>query len=153
MNFKELVDSTKSVLPTAIGNSQQYMKIERCEPSYEPGTKLKKFFMTIRSSKGNSAYNLILVFKDQVPKEGETDVIPNLRTADMMVRCGCASYRFWGGLANAKHKVQFGPNFPKYKKKTNRPPINPQNKPFICKHIITAVQYLLASGLVTEGVY
>ena len=150
MLYKDLISSTKSVLPTAVANSQQYMRIERCEPSYEAGTKLKKFFMTIRSSKGNSAYNLIVVFKNQVPKEGETDVIPNLHNSDMMCRCGCASYRFWGGYANAKHKVQFGPNFPRYKKKTNRPPVNPQNNPFICKHIIVAVEYLLANGFV-EG--
>lgn len=73
---------------------------------------------------------------------------PTLSKNDVALRCGCADdvYRFH--YARKQQKALFG-NIISYTKKTNRPPINPDNILGMCKHLKNFVSALLEKDYIS----
>lgn len=64
------------------------------------------------------------------------------------VRCDCADFRWRFAFYNAKHKALYGAMPPPYTAKGNRPPVNPNERPGVCKHIMTVFSFMKREGLI-----
>lgn len=80
----------------------------------------------------------------------EYHVLPiNLRRHTVRVACNCLDFYWRFALWNFANGSLEGEKPKPYVKKTNRPPVNPEHKPGICKHLIKTVQVLRQARLVT----
>ena len=70
-----------------------------------------------------------------------------LRTHTVKVACSCLDFRWRFANYNANHGALDGDPPPPYVRKTNRPPVNPQQVPGCCKHILKTVEALMHTGL------
>lgn len=64
---------------------------------------------------------------------------------DVKVRCTCLDFYWRFALYNAKDKSLIGKQPEPYVKKTDRPPVNPDQVPGVCKHIIKLADHLKLS--------
>lgn len=85
-------------------------------------------------------------FKD---KSGKTHSIAKLtmKDHDVLVRCQCLDFYFRFGYYNHLDKSIFGPKPKKYERKTDWfPPVNPDEVPGFCKHVIKTVNEIISQG-------
>jgi hypothetical protein len=68
---------------------------------------------------------------------------------NVKVRCSCLDFRWRFALWNSKDGSLYGDPPGPYKKKTNRPPVNPQRVPALCKHLMKTTIALKQSGVLT----
>lgn len=71
-----------------------------------------------------------------------------LATNNVRVFCSCLDFRWRFAFANSKNNSLYGNVPPPYAKKTDRQPVNPQNVPGVCKHLIKLAETLSESGVV-----
>jgi hypothetical protein len=72
----------------------------------------------------------------------------NLAMHNAKVRCNCMDFHYRFANYNAQDKSLVGKPPPPYVKKTNRPPVNPNQVPGLCKHLLKVVQQVQATGLI-----
>ncbi len=72
-----------------------------------------------------------------------------LNASNVKVRCSCLDFRWRFSLWNSKDGSLYGDPPPPYQKTTNRPPVNPQRVPALCKHLMKTMIALKQAGLVT----
>jgi len=66
----------------------------------------------------------------------------------LRVRCDCLDFYWRFASFNAKDKSLIGAPPRPYQRVSNRGPVNPQEVPGVCKHLIAAVKALKHSGIV-----
>lgn len=71
----------------------------------------------------------------------------SLKSSDVLVRCDCMDFYWRFAVWNKKHKSLLGDPPPPYAKTTDRPPVNPDQKPGTCKHLYRLVKQLKARGM------
>lgn len=83
-------------------------------------------------------------------KDGNEYHIKPLNLADhtVRVRCNCLDFHYRFAFYNAKDKSLIGSAPKPYQRKTNRGPVNPQQVPGVCKHLIAMTKALKHSGIV-----
>lgn len=64
------------------------------------------------------------------------------------VRCNCLDFHYRFANYNSQDKSLVGKPPPLYQRKTNRPPVNPDQVPGMCKHLLKLVEMLRRYGLV-----
>lgn len=64
------------------------------------------------------------------------------------VRCNCLDFHYRFASYNSQDKSLVGRPPPPYQRKTNRPPVNPDQVPGMCKHLLKLVSQLQGQGLV-----
>jgi hypothetical protein len=131
------------------------------------GVKTISFYGEVPSftREGTAKYTQALMFKDvqfaAEPKEGEEDAwkyidmpnikiwmkLPSLEDNHSLVSCSCPDFRFRASVALKKNSALLGRLIP-YQKKTNRPPLNPDDEPIMCKHTFNFLRGLTANGWV-----
>jgi len=72
----------------------------------------------------------------------------NLSEKTMRVRCDCADFYWRFAAYNAKDKSLDGRSPKPYQAKTNRGPVNPQQVPGMCKHLLKIIEVLKDNGAV-----
>lgn len=84
--------------------------------------------------------------------DGETyNITPiSLTKSNVKVRCDCLDFRWRFSVWNDSRNALYGDPPPPYQKKTDRPPVNPNQTPGICKHLIKTVDALGQAGLITN---
>ncbi len=70
-----------------------------------------------------------------------------LNQIDVKVKCGCLDFYYRFAVWNHGDDSLIGNPPPPYIKKTNRPPVNPNKVPGVCKHIIKLTQQLMSQRL------
>ena len=118
----------------------------------------------IRGTTGNP-YESTIVFKrvkleDQdlptnitVKSTGGQDLHINaasLNSTDVQVRCTCLDFYYRFALWNHRKKSLYGDPPDPYVKTTNRPPVNPTQKPGVCKHIYKLMLRLKSQGVMKD---
>ena len=73
----------------------------------------------------------------------------DLKKNDVKVRCECLDFRWRFADYNASKKALYGRKPPPYVPKGNRPPVNPNHVPGVCKHLIKSFEIMMESGLTT----
>jgi len=83
-------------------------------------------------------------------KDGEMYHIKpiQLNNHTVRVRCNCMDFYWRFAAFNAKDKSLIGRAPKAYQPKSNRGPVNPQQKPGVCKHLIALVKALKHSSIV-----
>ena len=71
----------------------------------------------------------------------------SLNSSDVMVRCSCLDFYWRFSLWNMRHKSLFGDGPDPYVKTTNRPPVNPGQRPGVCKHLYKMIQKIKGQGI------
>lgn len=66
-----------------------------------------------------------------------------LANSDVKVRCTCLDFYWRFAVYNFNKKALYGDRPPPYIKKTSRPPVNPMQKPGVCKHIYKLLNTVL----------
>lgn len=158
MKYSDLVKNTPHTNKASVDNVDQSAKIDLKSIDYAKGMKTETFYFEVNSSSKGTKYSVMIMFKGVDENQGLTDEEvamgfkpkPDLSKNDISVRCACPSYRFRFDHANRSSKASVGAKFPKYIKKTNRPPLNPDDTPGLCKHIMEAMDYLIYNGFVHE---
>lgn len=159
LTVKDVVDGTaKFRFPVDKYPQSQFIKIKKVQPYI--GTKLLTFSGEAPSftRNGEAGYNQTIVFKNVEFSEEEPEIDkdkwkyldeykvwykkPGLDDNDISYRCGCKDFQHRISYYLPKHKALFG-NLISYKKKTNREPLNPQEIPFICKHLYNFIKALI----------
>lgn len=116
---------------TAVSGGQQY------EPSI--------MFDEVVYEDSDQADNTTFKAKDRK----EYHIIPiDLTKHNAKVRCNCLDFYYRFAPQNNKDDSLLGPAPPPYIKKTNRPPVNPQKVPGVCKHLLRMVQALKQINIV-----
>lgn len=64
------------------------------------------------------------------------------------VRCNCLDFHYRFANYNLQDKSLIGKPPPLYQRKTNRPPVNPDQVPGMCKHLLKLVETLQGQGLI-----
>jgi len=72
----------------------------------------------------------------------------NLSEKTMRVRCDCPDFYWRFASFNAKDKSLNGRAPKPYQSKTNRGPVNPQQVPGMCKHLLKIIEVLKQNGAV-----
>lgn len=108
---------------------------------YEPSI----MFNDVMFEDGDQNDNVSFVGSD---KE-EHHIMPiQLNQSNVKVRCTCLDFRWRFALWNSKDGSLLGEPPGPYQKKTDRPPVNPQRVPGICKHLMKTMIALKQAGLV-----
>lgn len=84
-----------------------------------------------------------------VAMDGEEYFIqqPSAQNTKVEVTCSCMDFYWRFALANHNDKSLLGPKPQPYYKKTDRAPVNPNQSPGMCKHLMK-----LANGLIESGI-
>jgi hypothetical protein len=128
-----------------------------------PFTKTNDLKVTTVINSSGKKYDNTILFKDVVYEDSDQDdnvtftasdgeeyniePIP-LSGSEIQVTCNCLDFRWRFSLWNADDKSLYGKNPPPYRKKTNRPPNNPDQTPGVCKHLIKSIEALKQAHLV-----
>ncbi len=72
----------------------------------------------------------------------------SLSGATVRVRCSCLDFRYRFSVWNNAKDALYGEPFPPFRRTSNRPPVNPDRVPGLCKHIIKAVEALTQAGII-----
>jgi len=129
-----------------------------------PDSKNLKITAVARSLESGKKYDTVISFNDVeyepddssqnitfVAVDGEKyHVKPiSLRNHTCRVACNCLDFYWRFAMWNFNTDSLEGPKPPPYvRKTTNRPPVNPERKPGLCKHLIRTVQALRQARLV-----
>lgn len=120
-------------------------------------------------TKANAVYNPKILFSEvefHTPENEEEVADPNTLTLEgkngkeftispiilaknnVKVQCNCLD--FWWRFSHYNHKDQslLGMDVGMYRKKTNRPPVNPRQVPAMCKHLLKLAIELKNNGIV-----
>lgn len=161
--LKDLADGTGRFRHSPSEYPQaKFVNIDKIVPSL--GVRTLTFFGNIPSfTRREAAYNQTILFKNvkfadtqidknyvQIPdNEDIWYEKPKLDGNEVSVRCGCQDYRFRFMYANKLDRALFG-NLISYTKKTDRPPLNPDNIPGLCKHIKNFTLALIQKGYIQD---
>jgi hypothetical protein len=116
------------------------------EKTYSPQVFFKGVTFLERKEKG--------AVKVPMPKGEEEEywIMPlSKKKLDIRLRCDCPDFRWRFNYYDHVDKSLYGPKAPKYKKKTNRPPVNPKKMPGMCKHCMKMLEVLEGQGLLQES--
>lgn len=102
---------------------------------YEPSIMFKEVIFEDSDQADNTTFKAI--------DNQEYHIIPiDLMKHNAKVRCNCLDFYYRFASSNSKNDSLIGPPPPPYVKKTNRPPVNPQQVPALCKHLLRLIQQL-----------
>jgi len=71
-----------------------------------------------------------------------------LTNHNVKVRCNCMDFHYRFANYNSQDKSLVGKPPPPYVRKTDRPPVNPDQVPGMCKHLLKLVEMLQRYGLI-----
>lgn len=166
LTVKDLMDGTsKFRFPVDKYPQSKFININKVTPSI--GVKTLTFYGEAPSfTRSTAGYNQTIQFKDILYSEDEPQVDknnwyylddnnvwykkPELNKHDLAVRCGCPDFRFRFSYANKKQKALFG-NLISYTKKTDRPPLNPDHIPGMCKHLKNFIEALIQKEYIQDN--
>lgn len=68
------------------------------------------------------------------------------------VRCQCADFYFMWQYYDKQNKALIGPHVPYVRLTTTRPPVNPNEAPGLCKHLLQMVKFLMDNNIIQKNV-
>lgn len=102
-------------------------------------------FNEVDYNKPDDPNNITIMGTDGEPY---TLVRPTLRDNPIKVRCNCLDFYYRMAAWNYTDKSIVGRAPKPYKKKTNRPPVNPLKLPGMCKHLLKVLEALEGNGFI-----
>jgi len=104
-------------------------------------------FLNVKFEPNDTGTNVSFMGKDGATHYVQPIV---LGQNNVKVRCTCLDYFYRFAVWNFNDNSLYGPKPPLYRKTTDRPPVNPNQVPGLCKHIIRVIGDLQNVGIVTR---
>lgn len=150
MTLQQLLDGTKSVLPTAVHNAGNDILIDQLSIIPMLGVKsLQISCLTKSADSDGGAYSTRITFYDV--EDGDT---PNSGKNPVRVGCGCQAYYFYFAYPNFLKDAHLGnkprPYTPVANPKRIVPPKNPDNIPGACKHILALALAMQRASVIDD---
>lgn len=122
------------------------------QPSHGEQTQPMKTYKTQLLFKGVQYYDEpIPTSKKLVDNMGQTYYLGVLTpNHEVNVRCSCPDFHWRFQHEDKLDKSLQGADRKPYQKKTNRPPVNPNQMPGMCKHIMKLIKVVRDSGLLVQ---
>lgn len=167
MNLADAVRFTSQI------RAQQYKagKVGALDFKYLPREKQLYIHAQARSSSGHRIYKTSIVF-DQLPhsdvqKHGfnlpysshgqgaELFLQQPTSSTKCRLRCQCADYYFMWEYWNKQNKGLLGPHktYVRVSPPSGRPPVNPDESPGLCKHLLAMLKYLITNKIVAKDMF
>lgn len=157
-SFASLQQNTNNFVPPSKKrqNAVQPVQVSRVElvPARPSQALTAKVLVVSNSNK----YQTSIMFQDVIYEDGDqsdnttftaTDgeeyhIVPiDLSKSNVKVHCNCLDFYYRFAPSNNKDDSLLGNPPPPYQRKTTtRPPVNPQQTPGVCKHLIRAISAL-----------
>jgi hypothetical protein len=162
--YQELEKQTWGFLPSSVKRQYAVDPIQITQLKLIPYINSNTLQVEAVASSAGKKYDPVILFSGVVfedTDEGDNITfvgsdndeyhISPIRLAENTVKvsCTCLDFRWRFALWNNKDGSLLGPPPGPYKKKTNRPPVNPKRVPGVCKHLMKTVIALKQSGIVT----
>jgi len=162
-SFKDLYSSTVKAFPKT--TKRQYaidpIKIVRLE--WVPYVGLSTLFIKglAQNTVNSKEYTPILLFKDInysstkgrnyieiKDNNGKNYILERIFNNDVLARCNCKDFFWRGNYADHLDRSLYGRKRTEYHSQTNRPSVNPNNDPMVCKHVIKLYKVIEQSGII-----
>lgn len=162
-SYAELEQNTKNFAPASTKRqfAVNQLRVEKLElkPSRESRVLVVK---TLVNSEGRR-YQPTIQFEDVIYEDSdqgdnvtftgadreEYHILPvNLQKHNVKVHCTCLDFYYRFATHNSKDGSLLGTPPPPYQKKTDRPPVNLNQTPGVCKHLIRTVEELKRVGMI-----
>lgn len=82
-----------------------------------------------------------------IVNSGKKYILEKIKNNEVLVRCNCKDFFWRGNYANYLDHSLYGRKRTPYESLGMRPPVNPNNSPVLCKHIIKLHKVLDQSGI------
>lgn len=162
-SYSVLDTNTRGKMDTADGRENSAIKSRVVDISIVPAvpSSVLKIEATVQGE--TNRYSCVMQFDDVAFEKEQTNMNIEFMGVDgkpyfiepidmssnnVRVFCSCLDFRWRFALANSKHNSLYGNVPPPYVKKTERQPVNPQNVPGVCKHLIKLAETLKDSNLI-----
>jgi hypothetical protein len=150
---------TKQLLENSVGkgNNGADITLEFETPTYDQAQQ-KLYVKCLADGSGNKKYEVKFAFYEmgmsyQEFLDGKWIDKDLLLSRPIKVDCKCPSYVYGGILKANQHNncaLYTHADFTHYKKKTDRQEKNPENIPYGCKHIVSAIKALMSNVTMME---
>lgn len=164
----DLDDNIRSEWPTTRKRQNATGEVSVANIEYIPYIGMKMLHIRSSTNSNGHAYNQSIQFQRVIfdtmslpeqnvtidATDGNAAYIRPLDLAqhNVKVRCNCLDFHFRFANYNSDDKSLVGRPPPPYvRKTTDRPPVNPNHVPGICKHLLKVVQTLQSSGLIVRN--
>lgn len=164
-----LVDLEKSIVtgfPATTKRQHATDPVQIVQLKLNPYTHTTDLLAEAVANSGGRKYDTKVLFLDVTYEDEDTNnnitfvatdgdnyhIVPiSLSTCNVKVRCNCLDFYYRFANWNGRDEALYGNPPPPYRRKTqNRPPVNPDQVPGLCKHVIKTVQSLREAGLVVS---
>lgn len=164
-SVNQLYQSTVSGFPRTTRRQHSTQPIRIVNMEWTPYLGMKTLYIKATAQNpeskthSQSEYPVRIVFKNVIYAEGDNTVhiiasdnnqytLQKLSPEqDILVRCDCGDFVWRGTHADYLDHCLFGRNRKKYEGLGVRPPVNPDNTPMMCKHILRVLEALRDSGI------
>lgn len=160
INLNNLYDSTVNTFPRTTKRQNSIDPIKIVEMHWTPFIGVKTLFIKGLAESSAKVYSPMILFKNvnYKPSKNIVNIFVNeqkysfeeLSKNDVMVRCSCLDFGFRGSFANFTNKCLLNKLRKKYESLGIYPPVNPENNPMMCKHIIKLAKALEDAGVVYD---
>jgi hypothetical protein len=162
-SFKDLYSSTVNAFPKTTRRQHAIDPIKIVRLEWVPYVGLKTLFIKglAQNTENSKEYNPILLFKkinyssvkgnnyiEIRDNNGKNYLLEKISENDVLVRCSCKDFLWRGNYADHLDHSLYGRKRTEYASQTNRPPVNPNNDPMVCKHVIKLYKVIEQSGII-----
>lgn len=161
-SLTNLYRSTVDAFPKTLKRQNSIDSIVIENLNWVPFLGVKTLFIKGIAKNEGKKYDSIILIKNMIFEEKQGKNIIKIKMSDgkeyyvkkvnieennVSVRCNCEDFYWRGNYANSLDKSLYGRKRSKYESKTNRPMVNPNNSPMMCKHLIKLTKILKESNL------
>ena len=161
--MQDLYNSTVRAFPKTTKRQHAIDPIKIVSLEWIPYLGVKTLYIKAlaQNTENGKEYHPIIVFKnvkyldskevnsvDIFDKNGKTHTIKKIDSSnEVLVRCNCKDFLWRGNYSDHLDKSLYGSKRAPYLSIGNRPSVNPNNDPMLCKHIIKFYKVLNQSGI------
>jgi hypothetical protein len=156
-SLNDIFQSTVTAFPKTQKRQHATDTIKITQLNWMPFEGMKTLFVRALAQNEGREYNPVILFKKVQFNEGVTLTANNGKTYkvkplsleenDVLLRCQCGDFHWRGNYADHLDHSLYGKKRKKYESLGLRPPVNPNNDPMMCKHLIKMVKILKESGI------
>lgn len=161
--YAELEQQTIKGFPYTVKRQHATDPIRVVQLKLIPFTKTNDLKVVSVINSDGKKYDNTILFKDVVYEDSDQDDNVTFTASDgdtyniepialsgseVEVHCNCLDFRWRFSMWNSDDGSLYGQPPPPYRKKTNRPPVNPDRVPGVCKHLIKTIESLKQAHLV-----
>ena len=162
-SFKDLYSSTVKAFPKTTKRQHAIDPIKIVRLEWVPYVGLRTLYIKglAQNTDNSKEYSPILLFKkvnysstrgknyiEIKDSNGKNHILERIGGNEVLVRCNCKDFFWRGNYADFLDHSLYGRKRTNYNPQTNRPSVNPNNDPMVCKHVIKLYKVLEQSGLI-----